>query len=184
MPPGRFSSSTATRGPLAASLAALAVVAGAGCEIRDEAAAAAASRALGLEAGPSAAAPGAIEYVEGYAAGLRRSTGDNRPLLIVFKARWCRWCAEFTEATLTNRRVVGLSRQFVCVLIDADRHADDCRRFAVREFPTLVVARPGGEELHRWVGCPSPDEIAAGMEGTLPATRLAAAAGDAADSAR
>jgi len=184
MTAGRFSSSTTRRWSLAASLAAMVVMAGAGCEIRDEGADSAASRALGLEPGPPEDGPAAIEYVEGYAAGLRRSTADNRPLLIVFKACWCRWCAEFTESTLTNRRLVVLSRQFVCVMIDADRHADDCRRFAVREFPTLVVARPDGAETRRWVGCPAPDEIASGMEGSLPAARLAAAAGDATDSAR
>lgn len=183
MPAAPFSS-TRPPGPLAASLTLLLAVAGAGCEIRDEGAESAASRTLRLDAVPPEAAPAVIEFVEGYAAGLRRSTAENRPLLVVFKARWCRWCAEFTAATLAHRRVVGLSRQFVCVMVDADRHADDCRRFDVREFPTLVVAGPDGAELRRWVGCPAADEVASGMEGSLPATRIAAASADAADATR
>jgi len=168
------------RSPLRATVAAVFVLAGMGCEIRDERAESAAARTLRLKAVPPEAGPAVIEYVEGYEAGLRRSAAENRPLLLVFKARWCRWCAEFNEGTLADRRVVGLSRQFVCVTIDADRHADDCGRFDVREFPTLLVAKPGGEELRRWTGCPTPDEIASAMEGTLPAARMAAADMDAA----
>jgi len=173
VPPGPRAAAAAVAVAIAIALAAT------GCEIRDEAAAAAAARALRLKAGPAEAAPAAIEYVEGFAAGLRRSTAENRPLLVVFKARWCRWCAEFAEGTLADRRVVGRSRQFVCVLVDADRHADDCRRFDVREFPTLLVATPGGDEVRRWSGCPAAAEIAAALEGTVPAARMAAADGEA-----
>jgi len=58
-----------------------------GFEIRDEVVESPAPRAVRL----TAAAPetgNAIEYVEGYEAGLRRATAENRPLLVVFRAGW------------------------------------------------------------------------------------------------
>ena len=148
-----------------------------GFEIRDEAVESPAPRAVRL----TAAAPeagNAIEYVEGYEAGLRRATAENRPLLVVFRAAWCHWCAEFARGTLIDRRLVGLSRQFVCVVVDADRHAADCRRFGVKEFPTVVVATTKGDECRRWTGCPSADELVSAMADTLPSARMAEADGD------
>jgi thioredoxin-like negative regulator of GroEL len=148
-----------------------------GFEIRDEAVESPAPRAVRL----TAAAPeagNAIEYVEGYEAGLRRATAENRPLLVVFRAAWCHWCAEFARGPLIDRRLVGLSRQFVCVVVDADRHAADCRRFGVKEFPTVVVATTKGDECRRWTGCPSADELVSAMADTLPSARMAVADGE------
>ena len=144
-----------------------------GFEIRDEAVKSPSRRSVRLKA--ASPEPGiTIEYVEGYEAGLRRATAENRPLLVVFRAAWCHWCAEFARGTLVDRRLVGLSRQFVCVVVDADRHVADCRRFGVKEFPTVVVASSEGEERRRWKGCPSADELVAAMADTLPAARMAA----------
>jgi len=153
---------------------ALAVLIGGGFEMHDEAVEIPASPAARLTA--AVPEPGnAIEYVEGYDAGLRRATAENRPLLVLFRAAWCRWCAEFTQGTLVDRRLVGLSRQFVCVIVDADRHATDCQRFGVKEFPTVIVTAAGGGASRRWTGCPSAEELVSAMNETLPIARMAAA---------
>lgn len=148
-----------------------------GFEIRDEAVESPTPRAVRLTAAPPETG-NAIEYVEGYDAGLRRAAAENRPLLVVFRAAWCHWCAELARRTLVDRRLVGLSRQFVCVVVDADRHAADCRRFGVKEFPTVLVATAEGAECRRWTGCPSADELVAAMADTLPAARMAVVEGD------
>lgn len=158
--------------PLA--VAALLVAAWRGFEIRDEVAEPPGPRAVRLvpEAAETAAA---IEYVEGFDAGQRRAAAEGRPMLVLFRATWCRWCAELTRGALVDRRLVGLSRQFVCVMVDADRHPAECRRFGVREFPTLVLATAAGDERRRWTGCPSADELVTGLSETLPTERLATA---------
>lgn len=144
-----------------------------GFEIRDEAVAKPSPRAVRPRA-PGTETGGSVEYVEGYEAGLRRAIHENRPLLVVFRASWCHWCAELARGALVDRRLVGLSRHFICVAIDADRHAADCRRFGVKEFPTVVVASPEGEERRRWKGCPSADELVSAMADTVPGVRMAA----------
>jgi len=148
-----------------------------GFEIHDEAVESAAPRAVRLTS-PMPDQGNAIEYVEGYEAGLRRAAAENRPLLVVFRAGWCHWCAEFAQGTLVDRRLVGLSRQFVCVMVDADRQAADCRRFGVKEFPTVVVATVAEGECRRWKGCPSADELLSAMADALPAARMAATEDD------
>ncbi len=131
----------------------------AGCEVRDELAAppprgwqavsAADSRPLRAAV---TASPTAIEYVEGCDSGLRRAAEDRRPVLMVFRAAWCGWSAELAREALADPRLVGLSRRFVCVAIDADRDAAACRRFAVDRFPTVLLLDVTGVERFRTTG--------------------------------
>jgi hypothetical protein len=167
--------------PLA--VGALAIAAWRGFEIRDEVAEPQVPRAVRL-ATPVPEAAVAIEYVEGFDAGQRRAAADGRPMLVFFRAGWCRWSAELARGALVDRRLVGLSRQFVCVMVDADRHPEECRRFGVREFPTLILATAAGDERRRWTGCPSADELVAALTETLPAERLATIESDEASTTR
>jgi hypothetical protein len=63
-------------------------------------------------------------------------------------------------------------------MVDADRHAADCRRFGVKEFPTVIVATARDGERRRWTGCPSAAELVSAMNETLPAARMAVADGE------
>jgi len=155
----------------------------AGFEIRDEAVESPPPRPVRLSATTQEQGNG-IEYVEGYEAGLRRAAVENRPILVIFRAAWCHWCAEVAHGALVDRRLVGLSREFICVMVDADRHAADCRRCGVKEFPTVVMLTPEGTECRRWTGCPSADELVGAMADTLPTPRIATAVDDAATTAR
>jgi hypothetical protein len=131
----------------------------AGCEVRDELAI---PPAADWPAGPvidarplfpsSEATPTGVEYVEGYESGLRRAAEDGRPLLMVFRGSWCRWSAELTQGTLADARVIGYSRRFVCVAVDADRDATTCRRFTVDRFPTVLLLDANGTERFRVTG--------------------------------
>lgn len=173
-----------TAGVAVAGAALLAFIAWAGFEVHDEAVLRPAPRAVRMTVVSSDQGTGAIEYVEGYEAGLRRAAAENRPLLVIFRAAWCRWCAELAQGALADRRLVDLSRHFVCAVVDADRHAADCKRCGVKEFPTVLLASPSGEERRRWTGCPPVDELVAAMSGGLSATRMAAADAAGADATR
>jgi len=131
----------------------------AGCEVRDELAVPPVANwpaAPVIDARPlfpaADATPKAVEYVEGYDAGLRRAAEDGRPLLMVFRGSWCRWSAELTHGTLADAQIVGYSRRFVCVALDADRDAATCRRFAVDRFPTVLLLDAAGTERFRVTG--------------------------------
>jgi hypothetical protein len=84
------------------------------------------------------ARPG-IEYVEGFEAGQRRAEAERLPMLLVFRASWCRWSCELAQGPLADRRVATLAHRFVCVTVDADRDAATCKAFGVSGFPTVLV---------------------------------------------
>ena len=159
-------------------VAALAAMAS-GCSVRDEQATAGgdgrwwtavSARPAGGLIGGGAAAPAAapaIDYVDGYEAGARRAAESGVPMLVIFRAAWCRWSGELVQAAVADPRVVRLSRRFVCMAVDADRHAETCRRFGVQAFPTVIILDAGGTERFRATGSAAAAHIAAAMDEVL-----------------
>lgn len=172
----RFPSAPLRALPLAVPL--LAVVAVAGCDVRDEPVQPAATDSIwplvaqevtlrqATARGDQAPAVG-IEYVEGYEAGRRRAETEHLPMLIVFRAAWCRWSCEFAQGALADRSVVALARRFVCVTADADRDAATCKAFGVSGFPTVVVLDAGGRERFRATGSSAAGGLATALRAVL-----------------
>lgn len=105
-----------------------------------------------------------VEFVEGYEAGVRRARAEGRPMVLVFKAGWCRHSGMLLQRTLLDPRVVALSRRYVCVAIDADREPEVCRRYAVSAFPTLIVVDAVGHAGPPTVGRPSAADLVVVLE--------------------
>lgn len=156
-----------------------------GCEVRDEEARTGPSAvwlettARRLNDGRSMAVSrtggGSIEGVDGFAAGSRRATDAGLPMLLVFRASWCRWSGDFVESVLADERMAAAAGQVVCVAIDADREAAVCRSFGVRTFPTLLVLDADRRERFRATGAAARRGLAAALETAVapPASRVA-----------
>ena len=158
----------------------------AGCDVYDEpvrpvADRDAASGWSGLADGQrpyAGARPTGIEFVEGYASALARAELERKPLLVLFRASWCRWCGEMTAKVLSEQQVVQRSRRFICVAVDADRDRQICRTHGVRGYPTILVLSPDGRELARRTGKVAPKALATLLdEVDFPAATMAAPAG-------
>lgn len=158
--------------------AALCVVTIAGCDIRDEAPRSLQQPLLGTGNAAGLKGPPAIEYVGGHEAGRQRAEAENRPLLLVCTAGWCRFSADMMQRTLRDPRLVAISRRAVCVLVDADRDAAVCRALGVKGFPTLLVLDPDGTERLRVTGRSSPAALAAALETAFEPRKVAAAPAD------
>jgi len=96
--------------------------------------------------------PAGIEFVEGYPSALARAELERKPMLVLFRASWCRWCGEMTVKVLPEQQVVQRSRRFICVAVDADRDPDICRTHGVRGYPTILLISPDGREIARRTG--------------------------------
>lgn len=137
-----------------------AVLAATGCDVYDEPVRPVADREAvpgwnGLAEGQRPFAigrPAGIEFVEGYPSAVARAELERKPLLVLFRASWCRWCVEMTAKVLSEQQVVQRSRRFICVAVDADRDPDICRTHGVRGYPTILVISPDGREIVRRTG--------------------------------
>jgi thiol:disulfide interchange protein len=174
--PGNFRSTIGRSGVFAVVLGAVV-----GCDVRDEMPRPPRTQALlGAEIAAADRAASLIEYLGGYEAGCQRAAAENKPLLLVCTAAWCRFSADLTRRTLRDPRVVAVSRRAVCVLLDADRDAEVCGAFGVRAFPTLLVLDPAGAERLRVTGRSSPAALTTALERAMEPRRLATAPDDAA----
>jgi len=93
----------------------------------------------------------------------------GKPWLLFFTAEWSPYCREMVGTTFLDDRVAALSGRFTCVLVDADRHADVCRRYGVRGYPTLQFVSPRGVPLNRLVGKQTPSQLVEAMHAALNA---------------
>jgi thiol:disulfide interchange protein len=93
-----------------------------------------------------------ISFIENCDAGLRLAKVANKPLLIVFRAAWCRWSMALTQQTLSDPSIVSLTDGFICVQVDADRHSEACRKYNVTQFPTILIVGTGKKEICRRSG--------------------------------
>lgn len=110
---------------------------------------------------------GQLDFVNNVQAGCRLATERGMPCLFFFTAEWCTYCERMADTAFADPTVGALGRNFVCVLVDADREPELCRYFSVTGFPTIEFVTPRGHSLHRLVGQQSPADLAAGMHAAL-----------------
>lgn len=137
----------------------------AGCDVRDEPVRQMVERWPGLGASSGSLVSGGaremtIEFVEDHAMARVRADAEGRPLMILFRAAWCRHSAEMARGILLDPEIVRRSRRFICVAVDADRDRAVCREYGVNGFPTILVVDADGTEVERHVGAMSPEHMA------------------------
>jgi hypothetical protein len=157
----------------------------AGCDVRDEEARTGPAAAwlesttirLASPTAPLASRPNGsgVECCDGFEAGSRRASEAGVPLLLVFRASWCRWSGDLVEAVLADARLATAGGRFICASIDADRDAAVCRSFGVAAFPTVIVLDADRREQFRASGAAARQGLASALEGVVarPRARVA-----------
>jgi protein disulfide-isomerase len=113
---------------------------------------------------------GRLEFVEGYADGYQQARQEGRPMLVFFTASWCHFCHQMEVEAFNDGQVAALSRQFTCILVDADREPAVCQEFRIRGYPAIQFLTPQGVPLNRLVGKQSAADLVLQMQAALEAT--------------
>jgi|GEM_PF-3536343 len=101
----------------------------------------------------------------------------QRVVMIDFYAVWCGPCRKLEQVTWQDREVrAWLKQHCVSLKIDAEQNAPLARRFDVAAYPTVVLLKPDGTELHRLLGYRSPSQFLAEANGALAGQRSQTAA--------
>jgi hypothetical protein len=149
-----------------------------GCEVRDEEARSgpaaewleATARRLSdsqIQPTQAASAPRGLECIDGFAAGSRRAAEEGLPMLLVFRASWCRWSGDLADALATDAHLAAAAGRVICVSIDADHEAAVCRSFGVDAFPTVIVLGPDSRERFRGSGSAARRGLATAVQAAL-----------------
>lgn len=78
--------------------------------------------------------------------------------MLLFTANWCRPCQVLKNGALKDSRVVEASKNYLCVLVDADRHKRVLRDYKIKGLPTIVFVT-NGKETGRVVGVVSAKQL-------------------------
>ncbi|MEK6579545.1 MAG: thioredoxin fold domain-containing protein, partial [Bdellovibrionota bacterium] len=85
---------------------------------------------------------------------LARASKEHKPLLIDFFGIWCPPCNMLDEKVFLSPSFMKQTSHFIKLKLDADSEVswELKSKFKVGGYPTLIIASPQGEEIHRIVG--------------------------------
>ena len=110
---------------------------------------------------------GQLRFIANANTGRQLAKSQGLPCLLFFTAEWCTFCHEMEMTAFADPAVSQLAKNFVCVLVDADREPEICQHFAIRGYPTVQFLATDGRRLHQLVGRQSTSNLIAGMQAAL-----------------
>jgi len=86
-----------------------------------------------------------IEWREWNDDAFAAARASGRPILLLLKASWCRFCRELEEGVLRDPALVdAVLRLYVPIRVDKDRRPDVNQRYFLGGWPTLAFLTPDG----------------------------------------
>lgn len=110
---------------------------------------------------------GQIQFLTDSTIGRQLAKQQGRPCLLFFTAEWCTYCHQMEEAAFADEKIQSLAKNFVCVMVDADREPQLCQQLSISGYPTVQFLAADGRQLHRLVGRQPAPKLAAGMQAAL-----------------
>lgn len=75
------------------------------------------------------------------------SSQHDRPILIIFTAKWCQWCKKLKDETLQDANVQKSMQRYILVSIDTDVDRSVADKFNVKSLPTIVITNAQEQKL-------------------------------------
>jgi uncharacterized protein YyaL (SSP411 family) len=89
-----------------------------------------------------------------------RARREGRFILLHGAAVWCHWCHVMEETTYRDPEVGRiLSERFVAIRVDIDARPDIAERYGEWGWPATILLGPDVEEIGKYRGYLSPDEL-------------------------
>lgn len=85
---------------------------------------------------------------------------EDKPMVIVFGASWCRFCKKLENETLSDPRMKQYIKQnFIPVHLDLDEEKRIGKILEIKSLPCTVVLSPQADLLGKIVGYKSPEAM-------------------------
>ncbi len=124
--------------------------------------------------------PDVIEYDGGfarlhYAQAVQVSRERDLPLFVYVSTQWCGPCKELESKVFPDAYFQQYARTLVSIKVDAlsETGKPVAERYNVHSYPTMVVCKPGGEEIERFFGYSPTEEFVATIKDYVQGLRTA-----------
>lgn len=120
--------------------------------------------------------PQAVRWLEPSAEAFRQARDTGRPVLVYIASPGCGYCRKMERDTWSDPAVVGqVTRDFIPLKVNADRHPEWLERYRLEGLPALVVLSPTGETILRVEGYQTSRRMLRYLEHALVGTERKAA---------
>jgi len=102
-----------------------------------------------------------------YALKIAQSERVQKPVLLLFDRKSCRWCAMMHKHTFTDREVYNLVKRFVPARIPFRKGEGDSKKYGVEGTPTYVILNKDGARIASDAGFKRPSEFARWLKSAL-----------------
>ncbi len=107
-----------------------------------------------------ASPPKKVQWQTDLDAAHKLSLKTGKPMLVIFTARWCRFCTKLKENTIEHPKMVDyVNSNFVPVMLNFDREKRVVKILEVQSIPCTVVLSPQADLLGKLVGYVPPSEM-------------------------
>lgn len=106
----------------------------------------------------------------------------DKLVLIDFYTTWCGPCKKLDRETWPDEDVKALvDEKFIAIKIDAERDKKTAAKYKINVYPTILLAKPSGDEIDRLTGFMAPKALVADIEDALAGKDSVARAREQAD---
>ena len=84
-----------------------------------------------------------IENIDDIALAEQNAKDNNKTLLLIFTADWCKYCVPLKQQVQSNIEIVN--QKFVVCYVDFDKNKDLAAKYSVRSLPASVFIKDNGE---------------------------------------
>jgi thiol-disulfide isomerase/thioredoxin len=88
-----------------------------------------------------------INWLTDFSEASRIATETGKPMLLDFTASWCGPCRKMDQEFWIRADVGDLSKQFICVKIDADNNDELKRQYRVSGIPNIILTDSAGNTI-------------------------------------
>lgn len=103
--------------------------------------------------------PKEITFVRDFETAKAEAVKTNKPMIIDFYTEWCKWCHTLDTVTYVDSIVIAMSKDNIFVKIDAEADSALADKYAISGYPTIIIAKPDGQEIDRIWGYLGPNEF-------------------------
>lgn len=88
-----------------------------------------------------------VDWIYSYDEAMKKSAAENKPVMMDLYTEWCGWCKKLDRETYQDAKVVELSRNFVCLKIDAEKEPRLAEKYSIRGYPTIFFTDSQGNVI-------------------------------------